>query len=167
MVISNRDVYMRNKNDYYPTPHWCFDKLPIDWSIFSTALEPCSGDGRIVKFLESKGLDVDWREISQDMDYLTEECDKVDLILTNPPFSLAIEFIEKALKESDTVIMLLRINFLGSQIRHSFWKLNSPTGMVVLSKRPSFTGTGTDCTDYAWFIWDKTGKLPTGIDFIK
>ena len=43
---------MRNKFDYYPTPEWCYEKLPVDWSQFNSALEPGSGDGRIVNFLE-------------------------------------------------------------------------------------------------------------------
>lgn len=35
--------------------------------------------------------------------------------------------------------------------------------LVVLSKRPSFTGDGkTDGTGYAWFIWDKDSTL--GLD---
>jgi len=38
--------------------------------------------------------------------------------------------------------------------------------MFVLSKRPSFTGKGTDATDYAWFVWDKTDRIPRGIHFV-
>ena len=36
---------MRNKYDYYPTPEWCYENLPIDWSQFEIALEPAAGDG--------------------------------------------------------------------------------------------------------------------------
>jgi hypothetical protein len=62
--------------------------------------------------------------------------------------------------------MLLRINYLGSISRHEWWKENSPTALHVLSKRPSFTGKGTDATDYAWFVWDKSNRLEKGIFFV-
>jgi hypothetical protein len=62
--------------------------------------------------------------------------------------------------------MLLRINYLGSISRHDWWKLNSPTSLFVLSKRPSFTGKGTDATDYAWYVWDKTDRIAPGVHFV-
>ena len=62
--------------------------------------------------------------------------------------------------------MLLRINYLGSISRHQWWKENTPTALHVLSKRPSFTGTGTDATDYAWYVWDTTSRLDKGVFFI-
>jgi len=157
----------RSPNDYYPTPPWCYENLNIDFSGFKTALEPCRGDGRIYSFLKNKGLDTYWAELSEGIDYLDTPFENIDLIFTNPPFSIADKFIEKALSESPSVVMLLRLNYLGSQKRFEFWKKYPVTGLIVLSKRPSFTGTGTDSTEYAWFIWDKTDKLPKGITHIK
>ena len=105
---------MRNAYDYYPTPEWCYENLPIDWSQFKTALEPCKGDGRIVSFLEKQGIETNWCEIQEDKDFFDHD-GEYDLIFTNPPFSIAEEFIQHALGMSTTVVMLLRINFLGSQ----------------------------------------------------
>lgn len=155
-----------NHTDYYPTPEWCYNNLDIDYSLFNTALEPCAGDGRIFEFLLDKGLDTDFCEITEGIDFF-EYSKKVDLILTNPPFSLAQEFIEHSLSIADTVIMLLRINFLGSQKRLDFWRKYPPTALHILSKRPSFTGKGTDATDYAWFVWDKSNKLEKGLFWLK
>ena len=62
--------------------------------------------------------------------------------------------------------MLLRINYLGSISRHEWWKENTPIAIHVLSKRPSFTGKGTDATDYAWYVWDKSDRLDKGIFFV-
>ena len=148
----------RNAYDFYPTPEWCYENLPIDWSLFKTAHEPCKGDGRILSFLENKGIETSWTEIQEGKDYF-EWSGKVDLILTNPPFSIAKEFIEHSMMCSTTVIMLLRINFLGSQARHDFWNQFPPDGLIILSKRPSFTGKGTDATDYAWFVWSDKKEL--------
>ena len=67
---------------------------------------------------------------------------------------------------STTVIMLLRINFLSSQKRYDFWQQFPPDGLFVLSKRPSFTGTGTDSQEYAWFVWSDIKELQ-GIKWIR
>jgi len=150
----------RNAYDFYPTPPWCYEKLPIDYSNYSTALEPCAGDGRIFNFLVGKGIETDYCEIQEGKDFF-DYTNKVDLILTNPPYSLAKEFVDHSLALSSTVIMLLRINFLGSQKRHSFWLENEPTSLFVLSKRPSFTGSGTDSTEYAWYVWEQESNFIT------
>lgn len=155
-----------NDTDYYPTPPWCYENLDIDWKQFSDAHEPCRGDGRIQQFLLSSGVPTTHSEITEGLDFMNWN-GNVDLILTNPPFSLAQEFIDHAIPRANTVIMLLRINFLGSIARHEWWKNNQPTALYVLSKRPSFSGKGTDATDYAWFVWDKTGRITSGIHFVK
>lgn len=161
----------RSPYDYYPTPEWCYENLPIDWSQFKTAMEPCEGDGRITKFLQNKGMEVTTCEIRHDKDFFDyghdfTEDHGFDLIFTNPPFSIAQEFIEHAMSLSTTVIMLLRINFLSSQKRYDFWQQFPPDGLFVLSKRPSFTGTGTDSQEYAWFVWSDIKELQ-GIKWIR
>jgi hypothetical protein len=75
-----------------------------------------------------------------------------DVIITNPPYSLALEFIERALPLADVVVMLLRLNFLGGAKRAAFFRDNPPD-IYVLPNRPSFTGHGTDACEYAWFVW--------------
>ena len=154
-----------NKTDFYPTPTWCYENLDINWSQFSTAHEPCCGDGRIIDWLEEQGVPTTYSEINEELDFF-EWNEEVDLILTNPPFSLAQEFIDHALPRAQTTIMLMRINYLGSIKRHEWWKEKCPTALYVLSKRPSFTGAGTDATEYCWYVWDKTNRLPTGIQFV-
>lgn len=155
-----------NNTDFYPTPPWCYENLEIDWSKFSSAHEPCRGDGRIEDFLATEcNIPTTYSEILEDKDFF-EFTDDVDLIITNPPFSIAKEFIDHSLELCNTCIMLLRINYLGSISRHEWWKKQPPTAMFVLSKRPSFTGKGTDATDYAWFVWDKTDRIPRGVHFV-
>lgn len=155
----------RSPYDFYATPSWCYEKLDIDWTCFTTAHEPCAGDFRIANFLEEKGLTVTWSEIQESKDFFDWD-EKVDLILTNPPYSLAQEFIKHALPRADLVIMLLRLNFLGAQKRYKFWCDNEPDALYVLSKRPSFTGKGTDATDYAWFVWQQDDYVIPGVHHV-
>lgn len=154
-----------NQSDFYPTPMWCYENLDIDWSQFTSAHEPCRGDGRIQRWLQQHGVKTTYSEIREGKNFFSWN-GKVDLILTNPPFSLSQEFIDHSIERANTIIMLLRVNFLGSVSRYDWWKENSPTCMYVLSKRPSFTGIGTDATEYAWFVWDKTDRLPKGVRFV-
>ena len=44
---------------------------------------------------------------------------------------------------------------LKSKARYEFWQENPLSRLYTLSKRPSFTGKGTDATSYSWFMWDK------------
>ena len=73
----------RSPYDFYPTPEWCYENLPIDWSQFKTALEPCKGDGRIVSFLENKELEVDWCEIQEGKDFCPSKEERI--LEMNPP----------------------------------------------------------------------------------
>ncbi len=89
---------------------------------------------------------------------------KFDLVVTNPPFTLAMEFVQAALKvlsPSGTCAMLLRLNWLASMKRAEFLSRHCPD-VYVLPRRPSFTGGGTDATDYGWFLWRGPGVRERG-----
>lgn len=79
---------------------------------------------------------------------------RYDLIIGNPPYSRAEEHVRHFLSlEPAMCVMLLRLGFLASQRRAAFWEEFPLAGLWVLSKRPSFTGGGTDSSDYAAFVW--------------
>lgn len=85
---------------------------------------------------------------------------KFNVIITNPPFRLAQDFIEKAISMKPRfVIMLLRLNYVGSQKRHDFFTKCMAHRIYVLPDRPPFTRNkhgrwATDSIEYAWFVWD-------------
>ena len=85
-----------------------------------------------------------------------------DMAITNPPFNIAIDVIQKCLREvaiGGWVIMLLRLNFYGSQERSAWFKQNMPTVSYIHSKRLSFTDDRkTDSIEYqhaCWFVGEK------------
>jgi len=161
----------RNENDFYSTPDKVVDQIveEIDWTEVHSFLEPCRGSGAIYdKVPQTHSPLMFHAELSEGIDYLKAyfSLPKPALILTNPPFSLAQEFVEKSLREADCVVYLQRLNWFGSKKRKEFWTKNPVTHLFVLSQRPSFTGKGTDACEYAWFVWDRTGtimKRPKGI----
>jgi hypothetical protein len=84
---------------------------------------------------------------------------RVDVVLTNPPFSLALDFIQTCMRRWPEAMLafLSRVNFLGSQKRAPWLREHTPD-VYVLPKRPSFAHGGTDATEYAWLVW------PTGAE---
>lgn len=148
---------IRNERDFYPTPETAFLpflRLMKQGTIFHNLAfwEPAMGDGRLVTMMRNNGMSCYGDDIANGRDFLTDFTPR-HAIITNPPYSLAMEFVRHSIRVSAHVFLLLRINFLGSQKRKEWWQLNEPSALVVLSTRPSFTGKGTDATEYAWFCW--------------
>lgn len=160
MSATNRGA-VRRPNDAYSTPPYSIISLleQLDCGRFRALSlgEPCVGTNMIPQTVaDYTGYNQLWEtcEIQQGQDYLKATlC--VDVIITNPPYSLAQEFLDKSLCEAPFVAYLLRLNFLGSQKRRAWWQGRLPTHLYALSRRPRFTGKGTDATDYGWFVWDR------------
>lgn len=176
-----RNKPTRLPRDGYQTPTETIRALLSVWSPPKKGLilEPCSGKKlRIVTELESRcvsrGVVHSDIIMGEKYDFLApgymkvlrakyhQTTARIACVVTNPPFSLALEFVRKSLEivETGDVVMLLRVNWLGSQKRHAFWRAVGLTSMVILSDRPSFVGGGTDMTEYAWFIWSRENGEP-------
>ena len=171
MSATNRGM-VRRAYDFYETPEEVTREFLFEYfeGDFHVILEPCAGGGKMVKVLRDRfplawieandiwdGSPIPYANKSYTLDFLKMlkgDAD-YDLIFTNPPYSLAEEIVTHALEtwSKATVVMLLRLNFLGSQKRKPFWDKHPVSEIYVLSKRPSFTGKGTDATEYAWFVW--------------
>lgn len=87
-----------------------------------------------------------------------------DLVIMNPPFRFAMEFIEECLKLAPAVACLLRLNFLGGAERNEFFRKWAP-GVFVIPNRVSFISPeiklgATDSIEYAWFVWDRRRTEP-------
>lgn len=183
MSSTNRNA-IRNDFDYYVTPQ---DQISLFWRnwlykhntfdlINSKVLDPSCGGDEINEMsypmvlqptLDYPIYTMDIRKDSKALDignYLLSDLRwKPKLIITNPPFNLAMEFIQKAIDDIDIdddgyVIMLLRLNFFGSLKRYKFLKNNMPIETWVHSKRMGFipNSSKTDSIEYAHFVWRKS-----------
>ena len=179
MSATNRGT-KRKEADFYETPLNAVYTLLDNYTDISPEdhiLEPSAGNGNIIRALRNVGIEnlisaIELRPEEEStlnaiadnvgiFDFLedTPQFIKYDVIIGNPPFSLAQEFIDKSLSllnPGGRLIFLLRTNFLESRKRFEWWQDKLPTRLYVLAKRPSFTGKGTDATSYAWFIWEKS-----------
>ena len=177
MSATNRGA-KRAESDFYATPLECISNFLANTDYIKPGdfiLEPSAGNGNIIKALRAAGYDnhITAVEIRQEefftllkyadkvgvFDFLTEnDLQTFDVIIGNPPYSLAQEFIDKSLsmlKPGGRLIFLLRTNFLESKKRRAWWQDKLPSGLFVYSLRPSFTGKGTDAISYSWFVWEK------------
>lgn len=172
MSSTNRGKY-RVENDFYATPEWATEAILNELQFPGLGkhwLEPCAGEGAIIKatnkFYQREAPVWSAYEIDahravrmagiERLDFLNDTpsvSNQIDVILTNPPFSLAEEFIRKCLPLAPVVIMLLRVDFLGSQKRLEFWKNIPAPDLYVIPYRISFDGKGTDSCEYAWYVW--------------
>jgi hypothetical protein len=172
MSSTNRGAE-RREHDFYSTPEWCtralFEHLPMLQE--RLVLDPCAGDGAILKVaqgyrLETHGIEL--RDVPMPegattwwagRDALLSQQSEVygyrfSNIVTNPPYSLAQEFIEAWRDRVHFSAWLLRLNFLGSQKRAAWFRQRPPARVLILPRRPSFTGGATDSCEYAWMVWD-------------
>lgn len=137
--MSSTGQAQRVENDFYPTPKWCIDLISehIQWDRVASMYEPCKGAGAILESVP-ENVATEWSEIAEGRDYFQADLPPITLSWTNPPFLLAQEFLARSLGQAETVIFLLRINFLGSAKRREFLREHRPTHLYVLSERPSF-----------------------------
>ncbi len=68
-------------------------------------LEPCAGSG---SFYDVLPHEKDWCEITKGKDFLQYK-ERVDWIITNPPYSIYNLFLEKCFEVSDNVVLLVPI----------------------------------------------------------
>lgn len=83
---------------------------------------------------------------------------RYDLVVGNPPYRDALRFVLRSLLIADNVVFLLRIGWLSSLQRFLLFRCVPPSDFFVLPGRPSFTGKGSDRSDYCWVAWSKSGK---------
>lgn len=83
----------------------------------------------------------------------TQRAGSFDVVITNPPFFLAMPFILASLRLAPVVVMLLRLNYITTADRHAFMSAQRPDG-YPLPNRPSFTEGGTSSDDYAWYVFE-------------
>ncbi len=166
------------EHEFYPTPAWCVTRLLSHVELPGGQwLEPSAGDGAIIRAVNATRPDVSWNAVElrphaapslRALGAVTTIDDFLrashlglpfDVALGNPPFSLAAQFVLKSLEHAEQVVMLLRLNILGSSNdrRHLFETAGMPD-VYVLPERPSFTGDGTDACEYAWMRWIRGGK---------
>lgn len=166
---SNCSLTERAAADFYATPPEAVEMLLGLEDFSERIVEPCCGMGHIGKVLEARGHQVDARDLidrgygTGGMDFL--RCADMGLdadIVTNPPYSMAREFVEKSLQVvggGHKVAMFLKLTFLEGKARRTLFEAQPPKRIWVSSSRLACAKNGGEftqsCICYAWFVWIK------------
>lgn len=164
---------VRHPDDFYRTPAWVTRAILPHLAIpeGGIVLDPACGDGAILDVVKdarpdvrTTGFEIDRERaaiaarrhgIIGGADALTVPSFQwaPDAIVMNPPFRHAMDFVERGIEcAKGDVACLLRLSWMAGQKRAAFWREHMADA-YVLPRRPSFTGKGTDASDYAWFVW--------------
>lgn len=161
--------------DDFPTPPWAtrgfMEHVINDCGPFSkmSALEPACGAGHMAKVLkeyfgEVRASDAYAYGYGAVRDYLDVpyEANAVDWVITNPPFRLAEEFVQRSLMVARLgVAVLVRTVFIESSGRYrSLFENIPPTKFAQYVERvPMVRGRldkkASTATGYAWLVWEK------------
>lgn len=181
--VSTLDTGERSTFDYYPTPAWMTRSLlAAHVSIAgATVLEPCAGDGAIVRVLEQEAgcrvltNDIDPRHPSQSHHDATDAAywaalPYVEWVITNPPFNVAFPILQHAVRVAQIgVALLLRKTFLEPTDERGPWLAEHPPARLIGQPRYSFRGKGSDSVSCDWCLWLKhpgTWYEPIAIDYV-
>ena len=178
-LVGTSDTRERVEKDYYATPVSSTEALLNEIKFKGDFLEPCVGGGHIAKVIKEYYpnnniycMDIVDRGYEDTVvsDFLTHDFKgkKFDSIITNPPYSMAQEFVEKSmsiLNCKGKVAMFLKIQFLEGIKRLDLFKTYPPKYIYVFSKRQAPWSNGSPVDEkgkpwsstmcFAWFIWEE------------
>jgi hypothetical protein len=95
------------------------------------------------------------------LEYTPAPNERPDIIITNPPFGIALDIIKHSLeivKVGGFVIMLQRLNFFGSKTRKPFWDKTMSFAHYIHHERMGFIPSrpgATDSIEYAHYAWSQ------------
>lgn len=126
--------------------------LKKEWTIWECA----SGKGNIVNFLQKQGYKVIASDILDGRDFLKWQPKFYNCIITNPPYSLKQQFLERAYSLKKPFAFLLPLTTFETAKRQQLFK-NYGVEVILFDKRinfetPSGKGSGSWFAT-AWFTW--------------
>lgn len=172
--------------DDFPTPPWAtralIERLIADLEevpALRSAREPAANRGHMVRPLREAFGAVDAADVHdygagfRVEDYLFAPCPPVDWTIMNPPFRLAEQFIEKALRESrEGVAVFVRSAFAEGVGRHErLFSRNPPSRIYQFAERVvlhkgRLAPEGSTATAYCWIVWAQ-GEADTRFRWIR
>ena len=157
----------RPSDDFYPTPPECTIAILERETLSEKVWEPACGDGAISEVLKSLGHKVRSSDLYDHgygkigIDFLEWTKPWTHSIVTNPPFKLAEEFVEKSMELGcDKLIMFSKLAFLEGQKRSRLLESTHLKYAYVFRKRVQLTRNGLPYKNggmipFAWYVWER------------
>jgi len=173
-AVMQRRVEPHDSLDDFPTPPWATRALlnrltDIGPLWHQSAREPAANRGHMVRPLREWFGTVEASDIFDygagfpQADYLFgPDPEPVDWTITNPPFRLAEQFIERMHRTSrQGCAVIVRSAFLEGVGRFQrLFQILPPTQVLQFSERVvmhkgKLSANGSTATAYCWLVWDK------------
>lgn len=137
-------VIMNNKEVRYYTPEWAIMPLlqiiPREWHIY----EPCRGNGDIENFFKKNGYNASGSDIEEGKDFLAPlfSLPDFDCIVTNPPYNLKTEFLQRCIELEKPFALLMPTSTFHTEARFKMLAEYDIKIISFLGKRISFLKAG-------------------------
>ena len=149
------DIYMPSGMDACQTPAYAIDPLlpylPREWIIW----EPACGEGLLVEALydsDFKQEHVIASDILAGQNFFEYEPDEWDYIVTNPPYSIQFQWLERCYQLGKPFALLLKVEILGTNTAQILMKQYG-FEIMLLDKRVDFKMPNKG--------WDSSAQFPT------
>ena len=175
---ANNATGKRKKSDFYETPYTLTRKF-LDVEYFDKSLsvcEPACGGGAITKVLKEYWEDDKITAYDKETNFLWDY-NEYNSIITNPPFSLAFEFIQKAKQLAKSKFaLLLPLSYLHGKKRYDEIYSDKTYGLekvYVFTRYPMLGESlredgkyNTGMMVYAWYVWTNGYSGQPTIDWL-
>lgn len=175
---SNHCKEDRQNEDYYATDPIAADLLLQIENInkIKPIWECASGENHLANVFKQNGYTVRTSDLikrlktTEQLNFLNQNEQWDGTIITNPPYSKAKEFVEKAMEtitDGNKVIMFLKIQFLEGKARKTLFQKYPPKTVWISSSRlkcaknGDFAAMDGSSVAYAWYVWEKGYKGDT------
>lgn len=178
-AVMNRRVEPPDSLDFFPTPPYAtralFEHVIGHCRLTdATVWEPASGEGHMAEVIREYVAEVHASDVHDyGVGYPVGSFVGAGLdiaqcpfepcwVITNPPFNLALEFVQRALREAtEGVAILARSNWLEGAERYAGLFHQFPPTIVAqfVERVPMVKGRwdpdASTSTAYSWFVWER------------
>jgi hypothetical protein len=150
--------------DSCETPRYALDPLVQYISRSKAIWEPAAGSGRMVRHLESFGYRVLGSTIDNGANFFDVTCDGCDMIVTNPPYGIKFQWIERCYDLGLPFALLLPVETIGAKRCQAAMKRYGAE-ILLLNRRINFKMPNKGFEGSAQFptLWFCHGILPAPI----
>jgi hypothetical protein len=161
--LRNSHIFARADHDLYVEPPWPSERLFAIETFPEPVWDPCAGTGTIVESACAAGLRYAASDISTGRDFLIEPAliPPPFSVVTNPPYAIAREIVERALELGAIKVAFL---FPTARVHAAHWLEPLPVAhQYFLTPRPSVPPItakviGGGRVDFSWVVIDQRHK---------
>lgn len=162
------------KAEYLQTDPWAIEAILQAEILTRRVVDPCCGDGRMAEAARRAGYEILASDLYKwgynnfhGIDFLKDEFNWEHVagatVFMNPPFSLACEFVDRAMDlGARKIVCFQRSVWRESEDRRKWWELRPPNRIYQCGNRaicwygtiPKEARKGGAYQPHSWFVWE-------------